>query len=962
MYSILANIIFYFMQLANKLLIYCLTITNFTLAQKATSTLDRMASYEKLKAPLSDLSSIPFTNIGPSVMSGRVTDLSVNPNNPNEFYVAYASGSLWHTTNNGQSFKPLFDQEATHTIGAIAVNWKENIIWIGTGEANSSRSSYAGTGMYKSIDSGKTWQHKGLNESHHIGKIIIDDNKKDLAYVAVLGHLYTPNEERGFYKTIDGGDSWQHTLKVNDTTGCIDICINPLDKNIVYTTTWSRTRSAWQFTGQGEGSAIYKSSDAGESWKLMSGDNSGFPKNKNIGRIGISLCATIPNVLYALVDNQNNQIAKPKKPNEPIKALDIKKMSEAQFMAIKNSVLKQYLKENDYPEKYTATNVKEDIKNKKYTVNDVADWVLSDADAAMFQTPVIGAELYRSTDAGTTWKKTHENNIEGLFFTYGYYFATVEAHPTQDTIAYLLGYTAIKTGDAGKTFKEIAKENCHADYHRLWVNYKNPKHMIIGNDGGINITYDEGDKWYKANNPAVGQFYTITTDNKKPYNVYGGLQDNGTWVGPSTYKDKDDWHQNGAYAYKEIGGGDGMQVQVDSRDNQTIYSGYQFGFYQRSHLTDNTNQHNIHPTHNIGEKPLRFNWQTPIHLSRHNQDVLYMGANYFYRSLLKGENLKKLGNELTTTKNSGNVPYGTITTISESPLRFGLLYTGTDDGNIHVSKDIGNTWDKINSPNLPKDLWTSRIIASQYFESNAYVTFNGYRNDNFKPYIFSTNNYGKTWKDISANLPDEPINVVHEDPKDTSIIYVGTDNGLYVSFNNGSSYEAFHGNLPRVAIHDIAIQADANEIVLGTHGRSIYKVKLKDIQALSKNRKENFVLMPIDKKTFNKNWGSTWASYAEAEKPEIEISFYTKDTSDYSIEIRDVNDQRDITLKTIKGKAKYGYNYYTYDAQTVVSKKMHEGANNKYYLRPGKYKVTLKQSAKTQSAILEITEKIEKEE
>jgi photosystem II stability/assembly factor-like uncharacterized protein len=882
------------------------------------------------------LQSIAFRNIGPTVMSGRVTDVEINPSNTNEMYVAYASGGVWHTVNNGQSFTPIFDKEAVITIGDMAVNWQERIIYVGTGECNSSRSSYAGNGVYKSIDSGKSWVNIGLPQMQHISKIIIHPTLKNKLYVASLGKLYSSKYGNAGLYVYENG-KWKKIIltKNDESLGVIDVMIDSKNDRTIYACTWRRSRSAWNFNGQSSENAIYKTTDAGATWACITGGKSGLPKDSGICRIGMAQCASKPNVLYALVDNQNRQAPNSNKKNE-LTALQIKDMNETTFTQLDDKKINDYLKKNGYDEKYNATILKAELKAKKYSVADIANWILSDGDAALFQTPVIGAELYKSEDAGATWHKTHTKILEGLYFTYGYYFGTIAVHPTNDNEVYVGGYTVLKSDDAGKTFTEIVKDNCHADHHRIWINPANTKHIILGNDGGVNISYDDGKKWFKGNNPAVAQCYAIAVDDAKPYNVYAGLQDNGTWVGPSTNTENEGWHQSGQYAYKEIGGGDGMQIMVDTRDNETIYTGYQFGFYQRNNRTKNEEGFSIHPSFAIGKKPLRFNWQTPILLSKHNQDILYMGSNCFHRSMNKGADMKQLSEDLTTTKNKGNVPFGTITTISESPLQFGLLYCGTDDGNIWMSDDVGNHFTNINIPN--QDKWVSRIVASKYKKSKVYVTLNGYRHDDFNAYIYVSNDEGKTWKSIANNLPYEAINVMREDPKNENIIYVGTDNGLYVSIDSGASYKVWQGGLPRVAVHDIAIQERENEIVLGTHGRGIYIAKLDQIQALDSLQKTTFTMMPIDNIKASEKWGNAWAIYAEVQQANIPISFFVKNANTITIQI--YNDKKEILFTTTK-KCVQGFNTYLYHA-TVNNKQkkftqFYKGDDEKLYLKAGKY-------------------------
>jgi photosystem II stability/assembly factor-like uncharacterized protein len=777
-----------------------------------------------------------FRNIGPTVMSGRVTDVEVNPQDPTEFYVAYASGGLWQTKNNGQSFTPIFDKEDVMTIGDIAVKWYgSRVIWIGTGEVNSSRSSYAGNGVYKSSDNGKTWEYLGLPESHHIGKIQLHPTDPNTAWVAALGHLYSPNKERGVYKTVDGGKTWKLTLAVDENTGAVEMDINPNNPNELYAAMWHRTRRGWAFTESGPTSGIYKSTDGGNSWSPITAPGSGFAEGKKLGRIGLSVYAQNPNIVYAVIDNYDAVPDTTKRVNNDtsLQLKDFKTMTADQLLNMENNKLDTFMRKQRFPAKYTAAVVKEMVRAGK--IQPVALWDYFDAGDDGFSGSVKGCEVYRSDDAGKTWKLIN-NKLPNVHSTYGYYFAKIYVSPVNADKVVVLGVNVWMSTDGGKSFKNIEGRNVHSDHHAMWINPKKDNHMINGNDGGINITYDDGANWFKANTPSVAQFYAITVDDAKPYNVYGGLQDNGSWYGPSNNRETVDWHDNGNYAFKSIGGGDGMQVQVDTRDNKTVYTGSQFGAYAR---VDKTNvfqsRVNVRPQHELGDKPLRFNWQSPILLSKHNQDVFYFGTNRFHRSLNKGEQSVNMSGDLTGGKKEGNVPFGTLVTISESPLRFGLIYTGSDDGFIHVTKDGGYSWTAIHTklPKTVQGLYVSRVVASKYKESRVYVTLNGYRNDHFNAWVFVSDDYGATWKQLFTDLPAEPVNVLREDPKNENLLYVGTDHGLYVSVDGGASSMAWMSELPRVAIHDIAIQERENEIVLGTHGRGIYIASLSEAQKLA---------------------------------------------------------------------------------------------------------------------------------
>ncbi|TAE65262.1 MAG: glycosyl hydrolase [Flavobacteriia bacterium] len=844
--------------------------------------------------------SVAFQNIGPTIMSGRVVDLAVNPQNPSEFYAAYASGGLWHTNNNGTSFEPVMDTAPTQNIGCVAVDWNSGLILVGTGEVNSSRSSYAGIGVLKSTDKGKTWSNIGLPDSHHISKIWINPNDSNEIVVGVLGHLYSKNEERGVFKTTNGGKNWTKTLYINDETGIVDISFAPNNPKIMFAAAWERERKAYNFKGNGTHSGIYKSEDAGTTWKKIS-DNSGFPSNSGIGRIGLT--SFNENSTYAIVDNQNlRPNASDKKPK--------------------------------------------------------------DANAALIEEEVIGAEIYKTTDSGKTWKKTHEAFIDDAFYSYGYYFADITVDESNENSIYISAVPLLFSNDGGKSFEAISKENVHADHHVCWVNPKNPNHVINGNDGGVNITYDNGKHWIKCNNQAVGQFYSVNVDNKENYEVYGGLQDNGVWVGPNNYEHNVEWLQDGKYPYEFLSGGDGMQVQIDTRTNNLVYTGYQFGKYTKiNRISGKKNQ--ITPEAAKKEEAYRFNWQTPILLSPHNQDVIYFGGQYVFRSMNQGEDWEKISTDLTNGKTEGNVPFGTITSIAESKFKFGKLVVGTDDGNIYVTKDSGENWIKISS-SLPQNLWVSRVRFSTFKSDRIYVTLNGYRNDNFTTYAYVSEDLGANWTLLTENVHQNAANVILEDSEDENILYLGTDNGLFISMDKGMNWQEFSSDIPNVAVHDLVIQKREKDLIVATHGRSLYKVNLSNIQQINQQTKANgLALFPIKNIPFSKNWGNKRAAWGTENVPNVLIWYYVKELSNTTLTIKNKDG---IVVFNRQNKSENGMLKVDYDlsiaekTKTAMEKKDSKikiklSDNKKYYLPAGKYTIELENNGKKETQSFEITEK-----
>ena len=934
---------------SNYLFIVLFFCSLFIVAQQPSTNAEAVKSgliQKENDAQTSLVKNIPFTNIGPTIMSGRVVDIDVNPNDPTEFYVGYASGGVWYTTNNGSTFTPVLDTSNTQNVGDIAIDWNTKTIWVGTGENNSSRSSYAGIGILKSTDNGKTWQNMGLLDSQHVGRILINPNNPDEVVIGVIGHLYSPNTERGVFKTTDGGQTWNKTLFIDDKTGVIDVQAVPDNFNILFAASWTRDRKAWNFSGNGKGSAIYKSTDAGSTWQKITDEKSGFPTGNGVGRIGLAIYDE--NTVYALLDNQFNRPKSDEKTEtRGLTKDDFKSMSVDDFLKLDEKKLNNFLKTNNFQEKYRAENVKQMVRGGNVQPIDLAHY-LEDANAMLFDTPVIGAEVYKSTNGGKSWSKTHDDYLDGVYFSYGYYFGEIRVDSQNPDAIYMMGVPIIKSKDGGKTFTSISRENVHADHQALWVNPNRPGHLINGNDGGLNMSYDDGENWEKLNVNAVGQFYTVNVDNQNPYNIYGGLQDNGVWFGSHRSSVNKSWQQSGQNPWESIMGGDGMQVQIDSRNPNIVYTGFQFGIYFRLNL-ETGDQTNIQPKHQLGESPYRFNWQTPILLSPHNQDILYMGGNKLMRSMNQGTDWEAISPDLTSGGKKGNVAYGTLTSISESPFQFGLIYVGSDDGYIHVTKNAGGTWDNI-SATLPKDLWVSRVIASQHKKERVYVTLNGYRWDDFNTYIYMSDDYGQNWKNINSNIPLSPVNVIKEDPKNENVLYVGTDNGVYVSFNKGDSWEAFSNGLPNVAVHDLVIHPEANDLILGTHGRSIYLSNIAPLQKVNSEVLDTpLTLFDMDAIRSSWRWGSSWSQYLEAYEPSTTIKVFVKDSGNQTIKILS---ESGIELNQVSADMDNGFNYVEYDL-TITEKgrnalmkenteiDISKAQNDKYYLPKGIYTIKI---------------------
>jgi len=771
----------------------------------------------------------PFVwrSIGPANMGGRIDDIAVVESNPSIIYMGFATGGLWKSTNNGTTWTSLFDDYPVSSIGDVTIAPSNpDIVYVGTGEPNNRQSSSFGAGVYKSTNAGKRFEYVGLKETQTIARVVVDPKNADIVYVAAVGHLFGANKERGLYKTTDGGKTWTNTKFIDENTGFTDVAIDPSNPRILYAASYQRRRTPWGFNGGGPGSGLWKTTDAGATWTKLTGN--GLPVNPIIGRIGLDIARSRPATIYATMEVGASG--------------------------------------------GTGAGVNDDGTL-------VPPGQRGGGGRGQPQPPPDPNKsgVWRSDDSGRTWKFLSNRGDRWM------YYSKIRIDPTDPEIAYQGGAPFFKTVDGGRTWRTV-DGLAHSDHHAIWINPKNNNHLLVGNDGGLNVTYDQGDTWEFINTMAVGQFYAVSADMRKPYIVCGGLQDNGSWCGPSASRSvngilNSDWYR--------IGGGDGFYTQNDPTDWTTVYSESQDGNTNRINLRTGSST-SIRPRGpggrggggGGGEAPpagtpapapqagfganqagnvvppppagtnYRFYWNTPFILSPHNPRTVYLGGDRLFRSYDRGETwiaspdltndigrndrpiMGVAGTAPMASKHDGAASYSNIVTLGESPLVPGILWAGTNDGNVQVSRDSGHTWKNVaaNVPGVPKETHVSRVEPSRYEAGGCYVTFDGHRTNDHKPYVFKTTDFGETWTAISANLPDGNVNVIREDPKNRNLLYLGTEYAFYVSLNGGKEWKRFMAGLPTVRIDDVIVHPRDNDLILGTHGRSIYI--MDDITAL----------------------------------------------------------------------------------------------------------------------------------
>jgi photosystem II stability/assembly factor-like uncharacterized protein len=691
-----------------------------------------------------------FRSIGPAVTGGRIHDVEALPDDPSTIYLATASGGIWKSTNKGTTWTPIFEDQEVSTFGDLGIApSNHDIIYAGTGEQNNRQSTSWGNGVYRSTDAGATWRHMGLEETRHIGEIIIDPTDPDVAYVAALGNLWAPSSERGVFKTTNGGRRWRKVLFVDDFTGVVDMVMDPTDPNTLYAATYQRLRRAWGFNGGGPGSGIYKTTDGGRNWTELT---DGVPVGDK-GRIGIAIAVTNPQVLVATIEHASE------------------------------------------------------------------------------------SGVYRTEDGGESWAKVSDTNPRPMYYSHIY------IDPTTDQRVYILATTFFKSEDGGHTFIPLPSRptydvGVHSDFHDLWIDPNNPEHFYLVGDAGLHESWDMGLTHIKINNIPIGQFYGIGVDMRDPYNIYGGMQDNHSWLGPNATRHwigiiNDDWRQ--------IGFGDGMYQQVDPTSHRYAYVLAQNGNLIRFDA-ETGDSRSIRPVPPEGEPRYRFDWVTPSLLSRHDPSVLYLGGNRLFISRDRGETWERTddltrqidrdslelmgirGDQVTLSRNDGTSSYGEITTIAESPLDANILWVGTDDGNVQVTHDGGRSWSEVsaNVPDLPSGTYVSRVTASATAPGAAYTTFDAHRDGDFSPYVYRTTDFGTTWAPLVDDLPSGSVNVIVEHHANPNLLFLGTEHALFASVDGGRHWAKFSSNLPTTLYDDLIIHPRDNDLIVGTHGRSLW--------------------------------------------------------------------------------------------------------------------------------------------
>ena len=738
--------------------------------------------------------SLHFRSIGPASMSGRISDLAVYEANPAIYYVGTAHGGVWKTVNNGTTFEPQLQDQGLMSVGDVTISQSNpDLVWVGMGESNNRQSTSWGDGVYRSTDGGKTYAHMGLRTSRHINRIVIDPRDNDTVLVAATGSLWGAGGDRGVYKTTDGGRTWKQVLKVDDDTGANDLVMDPTNSQVLWASTYQRRRTACCMNGGGPGSGIWKSTDGGETWNRVKGG----PLDQPLGRIALDVYRRRPNILYALIEGQGGAGGR----GQGGGGGGAGEAGPGQAGAQQES--------GQRGQGPGGGRGGQQALNNQPT------------------------GLYRSDDGGATWQKVNNANPRPM------YFSQVRIDPNDPEVVYLGGVGLHQTFDGGKTMATDVAASTHDDVHAIWINPSNSSHVLIGNDGGLAVSYDTAKTWQFLPNLPVGLFYHVSVDMATPYNVCGGMQDNYNWCGPSAVR--------GAagianYHWATLQGGDGFVVLQDPTTFRVAFSESQDGNIVRvDRVTGETMS--VRPQAAPGEPNLRWHWDTPLMLSPHDPRVVYAAAQKVFRStdrglswtpispdLTDGQNRDEIvtmgvkGSEIRIARNDGIAAWPSIVTLAESPKRAGLLYAGTDDGNVQVSRDMGKNWTKVADriQGLPKGIYVSEVVASRFDEGTVYATFDGHRQNEFGTYIYASNDYGQSWRPIAANLADEVARTLTEDLKNPDVLYLATETGLFVTLDRGKRWQRIKANLPTVRIDEIALHPRDNAMILATHGRAIW--------------------------------------------------------------------------------------------------------------------------------------------
>ncbi len=758
-------------------------------------------------------------NIGPANMGGRTVDFAVPENNVSTIYAAVGPSGLWKTEDAGLNWAPSFHKEATVSVGAVAVSQSHpDIVWVGTGEATARNSVAPGDGVYKSEDAGKTWKNMGLAETRFIGRIIIDPANPDIVHVAAQGHLWGPNEERGVYRTTDGGKTWKKVLYVNPETGASDLAIDPSNSRILYAGMWEHRRWPYYFRSGGPGSGLYRTTDGGETWAPV---KDGLPSGP-YGRIGLGVSRSNPSVVYALIEAEGDRRG-----------------------------------------------------------------------------------LFRSEDKGLTWRRASDAATYDRVNFRPFYYSRLTVDPTNDLVVYVYSGQCYVSRDAGKTFTQVF-QGAHPDHHAVWVDPHNPKHVIDGNDGGIDISWDGGVKALGVAVAPWAEVYNVGLDMRDPYYLDVGLQDNGNWLGPSNTRERAGIFNS---HWVPTGGGDGYYAQFDPVDWWIMFRNLQMGGIERHNLKTGESVR-IRPEAPLGEPPYRFNWNSPIFLSPHDRNVLYFGGNFLFKSTDRGSSWVKASQDLTTDDpaklkdsggltidNTGAENHCTILTIAESPLKQGVIWVGTDDGQVQLTRDGGATWTNVTG-NIkgfgPGDNWVTRMEASHHIEGGVYLTVSRHQVDDYKPYIFKSEDFGKTWTSLRGDLPDYGyLHTVRESPLNKDLLFVGSEFGLFISGDGGRKWIPYRGEFPTVAVRDIQIHPREHDLVIGTHGRGVWIIDdIRPLEGLTAEAvKSEFILFPVKDATLFSyrttvdNYSDT--GYAGANSPfGAAVSYYLNPAAAGSARVR----------------------------------------------------------------------------